>query len=125
MAERSLAYPSELLGKSSPQAPPPWYRRSLKPSNQIERQNREIRDSPPSISVKTRGRNSKPYNLPVLVSDFHYDLPPGLIAQEPLADRAGSRMLHLTRASGKWRDRTFREFPDLLRPDYRSCSRGR
>jgi S-adenosylmethionine:tRNA ribosyltransferase-isomerase len=25
-------------------------------------------------------------------------------------------MLHLTRASGKWRDRTFREFPDLLRP---------
>jgi S-adenosylmethionine:tRNA ribosyltransferase-isomerase len=66
--------------------------------------------------VKTRGRNSKPYNLPVLVSDFHYDLPPGLIAQEPLADRAGSRMLHLTRASGNWRDRTFREFPDLLRP---------
>jgi S-adenosylmethionine:tRNA ribosyltransferase-isomerase len=66
--------------------------------------------------VKTRGRNSKPYNLPVLVSDFHYDLPPGLIAQDPLADRAGSRMLHLTRASGKWRDRTFREFPDLLRP---------
>jgi len=52
----------------------------------------------------------------VLVSDFHYDLPPGLIAQEPLADRAGSRMLHLTRASGKWRDRTFREIPDLLRP---------
>ena len=65
--------------------------------------------------MKTRGRNSKPYNLTVLVSDFHYDLPPGLIAQEPLADRAGSRMLHLTRASGKWRDRTFREFPDLLR----------
>jgi S-adenosylmethionine:tRNA ribosyltransferase-isomerase len=25
-------------------------------------------------------------------------------------------MLHLTRASGNWRDRTFREFPDLLRP---------
>jgi S-adenosylmethionine:tRNA ribosyltransferase-isomerase len=52
----------------------------------------------------------------VLVSDFHYDLPPGLIAQEPLADRAGSRMLQLTRASGKWRDRTFRELADLLRP---------
>jgi S-adenosylmethionine:tRNA ribosyltransferase-isomerase len=52
----------------------------------------------------------------VLVSDFHYDLPPGLIAQDPLADRAGSRMLHLTRESGKWRDCTFREFPDLLRP---------
>ena len=25
-------------------------------------------------------------------------------------------MLHLTRASGNWRDRTFQEFPDLLRP---------
>ena len=50
----------------------------------------------------------------MLVSDFHYDLPE-LIAQEPLADRAGSRMLHLTRASGNWQDRTFKELPDLLR----------
>ncbi len=52
----------------------------------------------------------------MLVSGFHYDLPPGLIAQEPLADRAGSRMLHLTRQAGNWQDRTFRELPDLLRP---------
>ena len=52
----------------------------------------------------------------MLVSDFHYELPPERIAQEPLADRAGSRMLHLTRAPGNWRDRAFREFPDLLRP---------
>src|SRR6266849_3797933 len=59
---------------------------------------------------------SKPYNFPVLVSDFHYYLPPELIAQEPLADRAGSRMLHLARGSGIWQDRTFLEFPDLLRP---------
>ncbi len=58
---------------------------------------------------------TKPYNSPVLVSDFHYDLPPERIAQEPLADRAGSRMLHLTRQAGKWDDRMFREFPDLLR----------
>ena len=56
----------------------------------------------------------KPYNLPVLVSDFHYDLPPSLIAQEPLADRTGSRMLHLDRRTQSWQDRTFREFPDLL-----------
>jgi S-adenosylmethionine:tRNA ribosyltransferase-isomerase len=53
----------------------------------------------------------------VLVSDFDYELPPELIAQEPLADRAASRMLHLERGSGAWRDRSFREFPDLLRPD--------
>jgi S-adenosylmethionine:tRNA ribosyltransferase-isomerase len=53
----------------------------------------------------------------VLVSEFDYHLPEELIAQEPLADRAASRMLHLCRASGELIDRTFREFPNLLRPD--------
>jgi len=52
----------------------------------------------------------------MLVSDFQYDLPPDRIAQEPLPDRAGSRLLHLNRPGG-WQDRKFREFPDLLRPD--------
>ena len=53
----------------------------------------------------------------VLVSDFSYHLPDELIAQEPLADRAASRMLHLDRRSGAFRDRSFRDFPDLLRAD--------
>ena len=53
----------------------------------------------------------------MLVSDFHYDLPPNRIAQEPLADRAASRLLRLDRQSGVWHDRKFRDFPDLLRPD--------
>ncbi len=53
----------------------------------------------------------------MLVSDFNYQLPPELIAQEPLADRAASRLLHVDRKSGELRDRSFREFPDLLRPD--------
>jgi S-adenosylmethionine:tRNA ribosyltransferase-isomerase len=53
----------------------------------------------------------------MLVSDFHYDLPPERIAQEPLADRAASRLLHLNRQSQSWKDRRFREFPDVLRPD--------
>jgi len=52
----------------------------------------------------------------VLVSDFHYELPEDRIAQEPLADRAASRMLHLNREAKSWQDREFREFPDLLRP---------
>ena len=52
----------------------------------------------------------------MLVSDFHYDLPPELIAQQPLADRAGSRLLELSAASGTVQDRQFRDFPDLLRP---------
>jgi S-adenosylmethionine:tRNA ribosyltransferase-isomerase len=53
----------------------------------------------------------------VLVSDFHYHLPQELIAQEPLPDRAGSRLLHLERSTGSFRDQQFRDFPGLLRPD--------
>jgi len=53
----------------------------------------------------------------VLVSDFDYSLPKDLIAQQPLADRAASRMLHLDRAAGgAVSDRAFRDLPELLRP---------
>ena len=59
-----------------------------------------------------------PYNQGcVLVSDFDYELPEELIAQEPLADRAASRLLHFSAATAALADRHFREFPDLLRPD--------
>lgn len=53
----------------------------------------------------------------MLVSDFDFQLPDELIAQEPLADRAGSRLLHLERASGRTTDGSFRDFPALLRPN--------
>ena len=52
----------------------------------------------------------------MLVSDFTYHLPEDLIAQQPLADRAASRMLHLDRSTGRCQDRQFRELPLLLRP---------
>ena len=52
----------------------------------------------------------------MLVSEFHYDLPEELIAQQPLADRGASRMLHLLKSSGTIADRHFRDFPSLLRP---------
>jgi len=51
----------------------------------------------------------------VLVSDFHYHLPEELIAQEPLADRAASRLLHVDRSTGHGQDRQFGDFPQLLR----------
>jgi S-adenosylmethionine:tRNA ribosyltransferase-isomerase len=51
----------------------------------------------------------------VLVSDFNYSLPEELIAQEPLSDRAASRLLYLKRGSHELRDRWFRDFPDILR----------
>ncbi|MEO7148320.1 MAG: tRNA preQ1(34) S-adenosylmethionine ribosyltransferase-isomerase QueA, partial [Rhodanobacteraceae bacterium] len=47
-------------------------------------------------------------------SDFHYDLPPELIAQTPLAERSASRLLVLDAATRAWRDRHFRELPSLL-----------
>jgi S-adenosylmethionine:tRNA ribosyltransferase-isomerase len=56
-------------------------------------------------------------NACVLVSDFHFFLPDELIARQPLADRAAARMLHLDRSRDLLKDRSFREFPELLRPD--------
>jgi len=73
----------------------------------------------------------------VLVSDFDFPLDEELIAQEPLAERSASRMLHLFRQTGefpdwkfedcrfkdcrfedcKFEDRKFADLPDLLRSD--------
>jgi S-adenosylmethionine:tRNA ribosyltransferase-isomerase len=53
----------------------------------------------------------------VLVSDFDFYLPEELIAQEALAERSASRMLHLSRSTGSVADRRFAELPLLLRPD--------
>src|ERR1700722_7257652 len=49
------------------------------------------------------------------LADFDFHLPEARIAQEPLADRAASRMLVVHRAEGRWEDRTFRDFPAFLR----------
>ncbi|HEY4675813.1 MAG TPA: tRNA preQ1(34) S-adenosylmethionine ribosyltransferase-isomerase QueA [Candidatus Angelobacter sp.] len=51
----------------------------------------------------------------MLVSDFDFHLPEELIAQEALADRSSSRLLHLSRYTGNFEDRKFIEFPHLLR----------
>ena len=47
-------------------------------------------------------------------SDFDYELPAALIAQEPLPDRAASRLLVLERATGAIRHRSFRDIVDLI-----------
>src|SRR5512139_2478837 len=49
--------------------------------------------------------------------DFAYDLPPELIAQAPLPERAASRLLVLDGATGRIEDRQFRDLVELLRPD--------
>ncbi|HEY1810066.1 MAG TPA: S-adenosylmethionine:tRNA ribosyltransferase-isomerase, partial [Acidobacteriaceae bacterium] len=52
----------------------------------------------------------------MLVTDFDFHLPEERIAQEPLSDRSGARMLTLDRATGAWQDRRFRDLPQLLQP---------
>jgi S-adenosylmethionine:tRNA ribosyltransferase-isomerase len=52
----------------------------------------------------------------LLITDFDYDLPEELIAQQPSEERGQSRMLVMDRATGAFRDSHFSEFPALLRP---------
>lgn len=49
-------------------------------------------------------------------SDFYFDLPQELIAQDPLEDRSSSRLLVLHRESGQMKHHIFREIVDYLRP---------
>ena len=51
------------------------------------------------------------------LTDFDYELPKGLIAQRPLADRDASRMLVLDTTHRTWEDRWFRELPEILQGD--------
>ena len=53
----------------------------------------------------------------VLTTDFDYPLPPELIASQPLADRAGSRMLVVHRDRGVIEHRQFRDLPEFIRSD--------
>jgi S-adenosylmethionine:tRNA ribosyltransferase-isomerase len=50
----------------------------------------------------------------MLRSDFHFDLPPDLIAQHPTADRDGARLLVVDARTGSWSHRTIRDLPELV-----------
>lgn len=49
-------------------------------------------------------------------SDFYFELPQELIAQDPLEDRSGSRLLMLDKENGQIQHHVFREILDYLRP---------
>jgi S-adenosylmethionine:tRNA ribosyltransferase-isomerase len=53
---------------------------------------------------------------PLRRADYHYDLPPELIAQEPAPERRASRLLALDGATGATRDLRFVDLPSLLAP---------
>jgi len=48
------------------------------------------------------------------LSDFNFELPTELIAQQPLAERTQSRMLCLNGSTGEYVDRQFAQLPSLL-----------
>ena len=50
------------------------------------------------------------------VKDFYYDLPEELIAQDPLEDRASSRLLVLDKNTGEIEHRVFRNIIEYLNP---------
>jgi S-adenosylmethionine:tRNA ribosyltransferase-isomerase len=50
------------------------------------------------------------------IGEFDYELPQELIAQEPLLDRSGSRLMVLDRDTGAVSHRMFRDLPSLLEP---------
>jgi len=52
----------------------------------------------------------------MLVSDFNYDLPKELIAQDPLEDRSSSRLMVLDRNTGKTEDKIFKNITEYLNP---------
>ena len=49
-------------------------------------------------------------------SDFYYDLPPELIAQDPLEDRSSSRLMVLDKETGEVSHHVFREIRNYLEP---------
>jgi S-adenosylmethionine:tRNA ribosyltransferase-isomerase len=68
---------------------------------------------PPLIRKLQSGQT--PFSL-MHISDFDYELPDQLIAQQALPERAASRMLVLDRKSETWHDSVFTSFPDQLSP---------
>lgn len=49
-------------------------------------------------------------------SDFYFDLPQELIAQDPLEDRSASRLLHLDKVTGAMEHTSFKHVLDFLKP---------
>lgn len=49
-------------------------------------------------------------------SDFYFDLPEELIAQDPLLDRSSSRLLTLNKNDGKYEHHIFKDIVDYLNP---------
>lgn len=76
-----------------------------------------------SLSWKMRACEKAGWNWPAAggeeelkTSDFYYDLPPELIAQDPLEDRSSSRLMVLNKETGEVSHHVFREVTSFLEP---------
>ena len=65
-------------------------------------------------SLRTGFDEKRPDQM--LVTDFDYELPEELIAQDPLEDRSSSRLMVLDPVTGEVTHRIFREITKELRP---------
>ncbi|MCR4961152.1 MAG: tRNA preQ1(34) S-adenosylmethionine ribosyltransferase-isomerase QueA [Lachnospiraceae bacterium] len=52
----------------------------------------------------------------LLKKDYFYELPEELIAQDPLADRASSRLMTLNKETGEFEHKSFRDIKGYLKP---------
>lgn len=48
------------------------------------------------------------------LSDFNYELPKELIAQDPLENRSSSRLMHVDRKTGNYEHKIFTDIVDCL-----------
>lgn len=72
-------------------------------------------DASPPFRAPAPPPPSAPPVSSLSLTDFDFELPPELIAQHPLPDRAASRLLHVSAPAGALADRRFRDLPSLLR----------
>lgn len=71
-----------------------------------------------SMEIKTAEGRVNVTEVPegLRTADYDFDLPKELIAQDPLEDRAASRLLLLNKETGETKDAIFRDIIDYLEP---------
>ena len=88
-------------------------------STQFHPKNRHLLESYSQFLFKLRICQTPSYSTtlhPVRTADFHYHLPPDLIAQQPAAKRDASRLLVLHRTTGQLEKKAFPALLDYFRP---------
>lgn len=85
---------------------------STENSNAISPDEGSVKEEP----VKEEPIKEEPVNSGWKKSDYYFDLPQELIAQDPLEDRSASRLLVLDKVSGGVSHHVFREIADFLEP---------